>query len=112
MSTSPEHDAAVRIWNLPNERRPAELLRLQAALVSAGPEQAGPEISGAQSDPSRWALLRSKYTSAVTASTRELKLWHELEAEMAERNAQWFAAVFHLKRLSEAAEQDPTLRTR
>jgi WD40 repeat protein len=95
-------DRTVRIWSLSIDRQPTDGLRLMAWFMNSRAEE---QVTGEPPE--------SSFASpATTASTPDLKAWHERETEMAERNGRWFTVVFHLRRLLQIEPDNAQLKRR
>ena len=56
--------------------------------------------------------LKAEYPGSFETTEPEIVAWHLWAADSAEKNDQWFAAVFHLRCLSAIRPADPTLARR
>jgi WD40 repeat protein/serine/threonine protein kinase len=102
-----------RVWDLPVDQTPASDLQLLARLLSSGAEM--PELTApAQAEPLKilWQRMRAKYPAYFTVSSQEIAAWHDVQAQDSDLNDQWFAAAFHLKRLSLLRRSDRSLPER
>jgi WD40 repeat protein len=102
------------IWGLRLDQRPVEDLLSLARLLSGslgGPSAETRQRSSASLE-NVWQHLRAKYPADFTVSPAEITLWHEFQADESEQEHQWFAAAFHLKRLSSMHPDDLALAAR
>jgi WD40 repeat protein len=108
-----ENDTAWR-WRLPLDPRPAADLWEIARLVSNGPEEnqgAGPVLKPGYLE-AVWQGLASRHPSDFTVSSNQVAAWYEFEAAECEQGHNWFAAAFHLNRLSLLRPDDSSIRQR
>ena len=98
----------VRLWKLPREQRPKTDLILQAELLAGERrDTAGNLISLTERDQRQaWETLTGKYPELFRTNPEEIVAWHRQAASNAEQATNWFAAVFHLKRLSTLLSDD------
>jgi WD40 repeat protein len=101
-------------WRLPVDPKPVEDASAIARLLSASSDDsqgAGPVLQPDHLELT-WQGLASKYPSDFTVSSDQVAAWHEFQAARCEQNTNWFAAAFHLYRLSLLRPDDQTLRQR
>lgn len=92
------------VWDLTPDDRPIEGIR-KIADFQAGRSTAQGELAGNLGKLRMEGLL-------VQSRTTNTLIWHERQAETAERKKDYFAADFHLTRLLKSAPQDSALRLR
>ena len=88
-------------WALHVDRRPVDQWLDLATLLSG--QNGSPAVLQAT-----WQRIQGFFPAAVTLADQELAAWHSEQAESSQKEEDWRAAVFHLKRLlSLSAEDDP-----
>jgi hypothetical protein len=107
-------DGGVRFWTLPTQARSTPQLLAFARLLSASEVDSTGGLTPVQ--PSRqesdFRLLRVELPEAFALDSTELARWHRRQAAENERQANWFAARFHLQRLASLEPRDPDLARR
>ncbi len=102
-----------RIWKLPLDKRSVpDLLRLANLLSDEGFGSGTPSLRSGQSLQSLWLQLRAKYPAQFRVSSGELAAWYDCQARQCERDHDWFAAQFHLKRLLSLRPSDLSVADR
>jgi WD40 repeat protein len=99
------------LWDLPVDDRPVEDLMLLSYLLSGGtatPSSGWTPPHGA-SLQSIWEDLNRRYPSEFSASPEEVTTWHEFETQLAKRQGNWGAVVFHLNFLRKNRPDDASL---
>ena len=56
--------------------------------------------------------MKSKYPLEFSTTEDDIAAWHGQEADAAENDGQWAAAIFHLDYLRIHTPQDPTVTNR
>jgi hypothetical protein len=117
-------DGMARVWDLPRDDRPAEVLLLEAQVLAgrrlyqAGSVyHTGAEIPlDAAELADAWRRLRAWDAAARPAgsrpSPRSRISWHRREARRLERSRRGAAAAWHLARLLELTPGDATIAAR
>jgi WD40 repeat protein len=59
-----------------------------------------------------WTRLQAKYPEAFTVPDAQVGAWHQRQASSSEKARDWFAAAFHLDRLSAAKPKDESIQRR
>jgi len=94
-------------WNLPRENSsPDELI---AFTENLGVTVSG-SVRGNEAEAALAELRRS--CAAARARTDNVEAWHREQEELCEAQGDWFAAQFHLERLSAKTPRDAALRER
>ncbi|MBI4660817.1 MAG: protein kinase, partial [Verrucomicrobia bacterium] len=98
------YDGHARVWELNEERRPAEDLVLLARVLSGQEIDANGSLSPLEPAAlsNAWQRLRLKYPAAFTTTTDDLVRWNWDESEAAAKAKQWSGALFHLDHLINA----------
>ena len=91
-------------WDLPPDQRGVERLSLLARWLSAHQIDAGGNLVPLDSAGLRdvWDKIRTEYPEELVRAT-DKTAWHRQEAANAEKAHDWYAALFHLGRLLDAA---------
>lgn len=91
-------------WDLPPDQRGVDRLGLLARWLSAHQIDAGGNLVPLDSDGLRdvWDKIRTEYPEELARAT-DRTAWHRQEAAIAEKTHDWYAAIFHLGRLLDAA---------
>jgi WD40 repeat protein len=102
------------IWDLPAHDRSAADLVQMFQLLSQHRSERIDEVFPLDKVTLRnhWLTLHSRYPADFTIRTDEILYWHEREAEEAERNSSWSAALFHLDCLLKSGQSNPTWQQR
>jgi WD40 repeat protein len=109
--TIEEAQGSVRLWRLTIEQRPLSALQSLACWLSGDttPAEARPPSGSVEAIGQRFD---TNCPSAFAVSAQDIANWHEFQARDSERQAQWFAAAFHLQRLLALRPDDLSLPQR
>jgi len=103
-----------RLWPLPVDERTLSELKSLAQMLSGGTVTPSGVIPSRQVTPSKILLdqHRSSHPTDFTTSDQSVAAWHDFQAQESELQGNWFAAVFHLKRMLLLRPGEQTFQTR
>ncbi len=102
------------MWELPPEHGSVDDLIRMAELMTGGmlSSTAGSAAPTQETPEKLWTELRGKYPGYFGSCLQTMASWHEQMAEMNELEENWFAVVFHLKRLQALQPDDASVAQR
>jgi hypothetical protein len=102
--TTDSQGAAWR-WDLPLDKRSAEELSSLSFVLSNDPmvRPENVDVRVAAEIAELYERLQNKYPQDFSTTLEQEESWHLAQVEISEAEQDWFAAVFHLKRLLDTA---------
>jgi serine/threonine protein kinase/WD40 repeat protein len=90
-------DGTARVWPLVRDERPVEDLERIAELLGGQHARtwSDAERRGTQRVLARWASLRARYPDRFTATSEQVRAWHQLQAEQLAEGGHWREALSH-----------------
>jgi hypothetical protein len=105
---------APQLWPLTPDQRPLEVVTREVQLLAAREiDVSGSMIPLAPNRMSNlWHTVREADPATRAITTSQSAWWHLHQADQSEREGQWFAAEFHLRRLQDTPADGPQIRQR